>query len=346
MYRFFYILTMKNILLNSFYGILLILTISSCSQTVYTPLRWQANAITIDGQSNEWPNPLRYYDQASNLSYEMTNDEENIYLVFSSKERSTIRKIMHKGLKFSIDTAMGKNKYPMQFRFPYRNPNDINPFFEDGFSHNDSMNPRHHFNDTTFRHNPNDTTHHHHRQFVEGKPWQPMLKVFTKGINTKRDADSILTIPNEYGIEVAVQRDSFKIFCEIKIPFKIFYKNQISVNDTIKPIFFQVNLDAIEPPDGQRPHPQNGDDNFNAGRGGYGGGHGGHSGGMGGHGGSMGGGGMSRGGMGGGSRGGYGGGGGFGGVPPEGNTYVDTQNNANVIRFQFRPSLLIVSGKK
>lgn len=325
---------------NSFQLIIvscLLLIVVGCSPKVYTSLSYQTKSVIVDGLSNEWSNPLRYYDQASKLSYDLTNDAENLYVVFSTKERSTIRKVMRKGLKFSIDTALGKGKYPMQFTFPYRNPNDFNPFFEDGFGRNDSM-PHRHFNDSTARRNPNDTTRHHRRMTADGKPWQPMLKVLVKGINTKVDADSLLSIPNRYGIEVAVRRDSQMVFCELKIPFNMIYRNQITASDTTKPLFFQVNLEAIEE-NGQRPPRHDGGEGpgngvHMGGRGGMGGASigGGHSGGMGGGHGGMGGGPGSM-------------GGGHGG-PSEGNAYVNTQNNANVIRFEFRPSLQTVSEKK
>ena len=171
-------------------GGIVLLSLFSCSPKVYDCLRYQTKSVIVDGQSNEWSNPLRYYDAASKLSYELTNDAENLYVVFSAKERSTIRKVMRKGLRFSIDTALGKGKYPMQFTFPYRNPNDFNPYFEEGFAHNDSTGHRH-LGDSTHRRNPNDTSRHHRRMSADGKPWQPMLKVFVKGINTKLDSDKI-----------------------------------------------------------------------------------------------------------------------------------------------------------
>jgi len=312
---------------------LFLLVMIGCTPKVYNSLSWQSKTVVVDGLSNEWSNPLRFYDQASKLSYELTNDDENLYVVFSSKERSTIRKIMRKGLRFSIDTSLGKAKYPMQFTFPYRRDNDLNPFFEDGFARNDSMRGRR-FSDSTYRRNPNDTTHRHHRLTADGKPWQPMLKVLVKGINTKVDADSLLSIPNRYGIEVAVRRDSQIVFCELKIPFAMIYPTAFTAADTSKPFFFQINLEAFED-NGQRPHRDGAE--------GMGGGHSGMGGGgrMGGGGGM--GGGRSGMGGGGGGRGGYGGG---GAPPPDGNAYVNAQNNANVIRFQFRPSLKIGTDKK
>ena len=324
---------MTTISLKSILGSSILVFLASCSPKVYTALQWQTNNVVVDGQSKDWQNPLRFYDPASKLSYELTNDSDNVYVAFSTKERSTIKKIMRKGLKFSIDTALGKGKYPIQFRFPYRNNNDMNPFFEDGFAHNDSM-PRHHFSDSTNRHAPNDSTHHRRRQTADGKPWQPMLKVLVKGVNTKT-ADSLLAIPNQYGLEVAVTRDSQMVFCEMKIPFKMFYRNRITTSDTTNPLFFQVNLDAIEDNNSRHPRQPEGFEGSGGGRGGFGG----HGGGMGG----------GRSGMSGGGRSGMGGGGRSGGgegIPSEGNAYVTTQNNANVIRFQFRPGLPAVPLQK
>ena len=110
----------------------MLLSIIGCSPKVYTSLRFQSKPVIVDGRSTEWSNPLRYYDQASKLSYELTNDAENLYVVFSAKEHSTIGKMMRKGLRFSINTALKNGKYPMQLTFPCSNLNDFNPFFEEG----------------------------------------------------------------------------------------------------------------------------------------------------------------------------------------------------------------------
>jgi len=302
--------------LNVGAGLIILILLVCCSPKVYNTLQWQSKSILIDGQSNEWSNPLRYYDQSSKLSYELTNDDENLYVVFKSKEQSTIIKIMQKGLTFSIDTTKGKGRYPMQFTFPYKNPNDLNPFFEDELINNDPMMPPSRYtNDTlAFDHHSNDSIIR--RKHTNNNFRHSMLKLLVKGINTKKDADSILDMPNSYGIEVAIKKESQFIFCELKIPFSVLYKNKLSAIDTIKPLFFQVQLKAIEPPIGLHHPPK--DYQMSGSHGKMGGG-------------NMG---SPPGGGGGGMRPPPGSGGGFG--PPPSNSEINSQNNENVIRFQFR----------
>jgi uncharacterized membrane protein YgcG len=166
---------------------------------------------------------------------------------------------------------------------------------------------------------------------VDEKPWQPMLKVLVKGINTKLEADSLLSTPNNYGIEVAVVRDTQKVFCELKIPFAMIYHNPIAVSDTTKPLFFQVNIDALEE-NAKRPH-RDGSESPNAG---FGGAH-------------MNAGGMvnSRNGMSaGGMSGGRGSMGGGGNGSMEEKPMVNIQNKPTRIQFQFRPSLQSGSEKR
>ena len=339
---------MHHKIANIVSGYILLISIASCSNKTYTTLRWQKEGIIIDGKSKEWSSPLRYYDQASKLSYELTNDAENIYVAFSAKEQSTIMKIMQKGLRFSIDTAMGKGRYPMQFTVPYINSKDKNHPGIGEFA-NEQMPPDFQ-NDTTKRndHHPmgRGDKHPHNGENADSGALPPehTLSFFVQGINTFRDADSVLTTPNRYGIEMAINQDPQKLFCEMKIPFKLLYKKQFLASDTIKPYFFQVNLEQIEmafslekqhpqgPPPGAGGEggpggggpPSGGDFGGRSGGGGFGGGSDGHG------------------------DGNFGGGRGNGGHP-EGGRPIATDNgneqNANVIRFQFRPSLLVNTNK-
>lgn len=68
-------------------------------------LYWQSSSLEINGNDADWAlrdNILRFYDSASNIKYEMRNDENNLYLIFESDDRSLQQQIMMGGLSLKL----------------------------------------------------------------------------------------------------------------------------------------------------------------------------------------------------------------------------------------------------
>ena len=132
---------------------------------------------------------------------------------------------------------------------------------------------------------------------------------------------------NQFGIEGEVSISPQSFFGELKIPFKSFYKKELTKTDSIKPLFFEIRLDAAERSDLQMPK-GNPDEMESGERNGM-------------HGGPPQGGGFSGGGMQGGPPpGGMGQGGPGGGGPPQGGGEMQQNATPNIFRFELRPKVI------
>lgn len=277
----------------------------ACTPKTYNSMIKAESKIEIDGERNEWGNPLRYFDSKSKLFYEVRSDKQNLYIAFSANEKATIMRAMQRGIQLSIDTAMGKDDYPSSITFPCRpGPEFGGDSIRPHMMKRDSLNPP--------RFTENDSEHprfHKHKS-----------KIKIMGF----DGDKTETLDsknNKYGIEAAMKGNHQDFFSEIKIPFSQFYRK--TNIDSIKPLFFEVNLEAAERGDMQfpagnpdeMPKGDRAEMRGGAPHGGMGGGNGMHDG-------------PPPGGMGGGP------GGGPGGMPP---MQGGESKTPNIFRFQLKP---------
>lgn len=80
----------------------------------------------IDGNIADWTTgSLRNYDSGLKLSYEIANDQDNMYLVFQLDHSLGIRQLTHAGLQVSLEPT-GKNKRKTLIVFQ-----DTRPMFPD-----------------------------------------------------------------------------------------------------------------------------------------------------------------------------------------------------------------------
>jgi hypothetical protein len=109
-------LKMKSI---SKISILIILTgLVSCSQNSFYQIDWL--------NQNEEPNKvLSYYDHESKIAYDITNDNENLYLEFLVIDESAQRQIMMSGMQVWLDTTK-KQKENFGLFFPLKTSPNLN----------------------------------------------------------------------------------------------------------------------------------------------------------------------------------------------------------------------------
>jgi hypothetical protein len=62
------------------------------------PTQWQTTPLVIDGNDDDWVKPLRFNAQKEKLAYNITSDQENVYIQLTSKDEQTQEKIMKGGL--------------------------------------------------------------------------------------------------------------------------------------------------------------------------------------------------------------------------------------------------------
>lgn len=63
---------------------------------------WQATPLSIDGNPNDWTTKLRLYDSNSKLMYEFRNDDQNLYFVFKSEDKTLMRQIGQAGMRIKL----------------------------------------------------------------------------------------------------------------------------------------------------------------------------------------------------------------------------------------------------
>jgi hypothetical protein len=203
----------------SVFSILIIL--ASCSDKIYQNT-WQSIPVAINGISDEWTNPLRYYDRKSKMQYAISNDADNIYICLRTDNKLTQMKMIHAGILIGIDTN-GNFKHQSFIAFPivrdFKGANPNNSSYK-------SESPG----------NPNEKN-----PFVDSK--EMILQGF------KGSVDGLTPIKSPCGIFVGMNQDSIKSFIafEAKIPFNTFYKKSISVIDSSKIIGITVTINALPP---------------------------------------------------------------------------------------------------
>lgn len=239
----------------------------SCTNRIYNSASWQSKKITVDGQIPEWPNPLRFYDQATGINYCISNDRYNLYLVCSISNDFLQTKILHSGLEFGIDT-LGKKSFPVVIKYPVgtiSNPDQKPNTGAQAAVGNDRRTDR---------------------SALKLKFLAEATEMQLVGFKPELGKMLSLLSTNDTGISAAINFDvNGTLNLEAVIPFSTFYKNELTASDSNKIFNYQI---KINPASKSNNRSNSGEENHNRGsRGGM-------------NGGGMRGGGMQRGGMGGG----------------------------------------------
>jgi len=252
---------------------------------------WQTKPIFVDGKTDDWDVPLRFYDEKTKLTYSVTNDADNLYICIRATDDDNVKGITRKGLQLWIDTT-GKRGHQIGVLFPVivqrekgSGKNKQNNSSDAGATtENDSK--------TSYMDLPDTIRENRiHKRYMDNA-----TQMHVSGFKTI--PDGVIELPDTYGLNMATSWNSYNVLViEAAIPFKTFLKNPKADSTRALGITFSFNIYPTYTGGGEGSH---------GGGGGMGGGMGGR-----GMGGGMGGGGMGGGGMhGGGSRGGGGSGGG------------------------------------
>ena len=173
--------------------------IHSYSQKYAGEMHFQNEAVKIDGKSNEWTFPLPLYDPKTKLNFSFSNDAKRVYFTFVANSEITRYKIINAGLALEIDVEGGK-KYPVEIAF-LPNVLGYRPAPKGYQSRTDSL----------------------------GQLQVWTIPVNIKGKGLKNVPDGMFSPNNKNGIEVAMipSDDIGRLFCELSIPFSLFYKDSL-----------------------------------------------------------------------------------------------------------------------
>jgi len=70
---------------------------------------WQQRPLTIDGSDSDWTKPLPGYSSSEKLSYAITNDGANLYILLSTKDPQEQQKIIQGGMTVWVNQKAEKS---------------------------------------------------------------------------------------------------------------------------------------------------------------------------------------------------------------------------------------------
>lgn len=156
--------------------------------------------------------PLRFSDLKTKLNYNVTNDNENLYFAFRFTDENMIRSFMQSGIQITIDKSGKKKtkpgyaiiKFPVQKRG--KQPAD----------------PEHGFDPLPGQEN----------KLVDNTasiPFDVEFKGFRSNYNETFKSEE------KQGVRFSMARDDNNyLFCEMTVPFRAFYKDQLIAEDADK----------------------------------------------------------------------------------------------------------------
>jgi len=186
--------------------------------------------IKIDGKLTEWDNKFQAYNNATDIFYTISNDADNLYLVVQAADPSIIKKILKRGITFSIDLSNKRQEAGPQITYPFLAPSDIT---------------------IDFKNTP---------QIIPGSPFSvkevadfmernnKILTEKSKYLLTKgfKGMDTLTSISNENGLKAAVQFDNKMIYTsELAISLIKLGINQ----DYAKEFAYHIKLNGVNPDD-------------------------------------------------------------------------------------------------
>lgn len=193
----------------------------SCTHSIYPSLSWQSNPVVVDGNMNEWSNPLRFYDYKSKINYSITNDRKNLYICLKISDVYTQFRIMEGGMECSIDTA-DKKIFPVKVIYPPGSDGRVN----DESKQN--------------------------KKIIENFDILKAKQIFlgllkeieVKGF--KYPVSGIISSNSSFGISVSINWDKSGVMVyEAMLPFTTFYKDEIVPADTNKVITLKIHINAL-----------------------------------------------------------------------------------------------------
>ena len=88
---------------------------------------WAPANIKIDGKADEWEDKYQAYNNATDIFYTVSNDDQNIYLTIKIKNLLVMTKIVKGGVSFTINhTVKKKDDFPITVTYPVLKSGDAN----------------------------------------------------------------------------------------------------------------------------------------------------------------------------------------------------------------------------
>ncbi|MDE3145180.1 MAG: hypothetical protein KGL19_13565 [Bacteroidota bacterium] len=111
-------------MIRNLFFFFIIIVFVSCSHNLAPQGHYQNSAVVADGNANEWEMPLRFANKDYTLSYNITNDKKNIYIVVVSKDDEMEKRILRSGITIFFDPK-GENNRKISLTYPERKSNNV-----------------------------------------------------------------------------------------------------------------------------------------------------------------------------------------------------------------------------
>lgn len=97
----------------------------SSSATAPVKALWQSQPLYIDGSDNDWVRPLPYSIKEEYVSYSISNDEKNLYILVTTASRQEQQKIIEGGMSVWVNTKGDRsNGDAVGIGYPLNEQND------------------------------------------------------------------------------------------------------------------------------------------------------------------------------------------------------------------------------
>jgi len=94
------------------------LAVNLSAQSDVSKCRFKTGEIRIDGNDKDWAPPLNFYDNNTGLHYAISNDNQNMYLVFTVDNQRKMMKLMKAGWSIELSSKEKKRKFNASLNFP------------------------------------------------------------------------------------------------------------------------------------------------------------------------------------------------------------------------------------
>ena len=78
---------------------------------------WSAGSIKADGHLHDWKDSLSYHNEDTRFSFDISNDDETLFIAVKSEDNQNLNRIFSRGISFSFNTE-GKKKAGATIVFP------------------------------------------------------------------------------------------------------------------------------------------------------------------------------------------------------------------------------------
>lgn len=178
---------------------------------------WIYSPVKVDGNPQEWIQPLRYYDANTKLFFAFANDSKNLYLCFQSPDEMNQMKIMYAGLKITLST---KGKHKASINFPLVQKSEAAKTA-----------------------NENSDQQRVNRKSMESGLLAQDTMMEVKGFATK---NGVIPINDNSGINAAINWDETNKFTyEVAIPLKELFGEDYNAANISKDISMDIEVNAL-----------------------------------------------------------------------------------------------------